>query len=87
MIRTDRYKYIAYAEGERREQLFDEERDPGETRNLIADPAVADEVAKHRRLLEDWMLATGDVVGKGTRELEFVKQRERARSRTKSAAE
>jgi arylsulfatase A-like enzyme len=87
MIRTDRYKYIAFADGERREQLFDEERDPGETQNLIADPAVAAEVARHRRLLEGWMLATGDRVGVGTRELEFLKQRERSRNREKSAAE
>ena len=87
MIRTDRYKYIAFAEGERREQLFDEERDPGETRNLIEDPAAAAEVTRHRRLLEEWMRATGDVVGKGTRELEFLKQRERSRNRAQSAAE
>jgi hypothetical protein len=33
------------------------------------------------------MLATGDRVGKGTRELEILKQRERSRNREKSAAD
>jgi len=87
MIRTDRYKYIAFADGERREQLFDEEQDPGETKNLVDDPLAAEEVARHRRLLEEWMLATADTVGKGTQELEFVKRREQGRSRANVEAE
>lgn len=87
MIRTDRYKYIAFAHGERREQLFDEDRDPGELQNLIDDPAAATEVARHRRLLDEWIAATGDVVGKGTQALEFAKRRMQDRSRAKAEAE
>lgn len=87
MIRTDRYKYIAFAAGQRREQFFDEAQDPGELRNLVADPAVAAELERHRRLLAEWMQATDDMPGKGTRELEFVKRREQGRGRAKADAE
>jgi choline-sulfatase len=87
MIRTDRYKYIAFADGERREQLFDEETDPGEIRNLVDDPRMVDVLARHRRLLEQWMAASGDLVGKGTHALEMVKRWERSRSRATTTAE
>ncbi|MCX6910965.1 MAG: sulfatase-like hydrolase/transferase, partial [Verrucomicrobia bacterium] len=52
MIRTARYKYIAFASGEDREQFFDMEKDPGEIKNLIADSALSGEVARHRGLLQ-----------------------------------
>jgi arylsulfatase A-like enzyme len=64
MIRTARYKYIAFARGENREQFFDMEKDPGETKNLIADGALAGEVARHRGLLEQWLKDTQDAFGK-----------------------
>ena len=63
MVRTARYKYIVYAQGDDREQLFDMENDPNELRNLIADPASAGEAAQHRRLLEQWRKETHDVSG------------------------
>jgi hypothetical protein len=44
-----------YATGTRREQLVDLEGDPGETRNLAADPAHADILARHRRLMREWV--------------------------------
>lgn len=87
MVRSDRYKYVVFAAGERREQFFDEERDPGETRNLVDDPAVATEVDRHRRLLDAWMRSTDDLPGRGTREIEFVKRRERSRGRGQGNAE
>ncbi len=64
MVRTARYKYIVFAEGENREQLFDLEKDPGELKNLIADPALTTEVERHRRLLEQWRKETHDEIGK-----------------------
>lgn len=60
MIRTDRYKLIAFGTGEPREQFFDLEKDPGELTNLVAGPALAGEVDRHRKLLEQWMKDTGD---------------------------
>jgi choline-sulfatase len=53
-IRDDRYKYIVFAKGARRFQLFDLQEDPYETRNLIKQPemeAVRDRL--HRRLVAD----------------------------------
>lgn len=74
MVRTSRYKYILFAQGERREQFFDMGNDPGETKNLIDNAAVAGEAARHRALLQGWMRTTGDISGKGTQELDKVNQ-------------
>lgn len=54
MVRTARYKYIVCDSGARREQLIDLEKDPGEMRNLAADPAYAKILTNHRRLLVRW---------------------------------
>jgi len=67
MVRTSRYKYIFFAHGENREQFFDLENDPGEMKNLVDDAAVAGEVKRHRRLLQEWMRNTKDAFGQGTR--------------------
>ena len=64
MIRSARYKYIAFARGENREQFFDLEKDPGEIKNLVDDSALAGEVARHRSLLEQWLNDTHDRFGK-----------------------
>ena len=53
MLRTRKYKYVTYR-GDPGKQLFDMEADPGELKNLAADEAYADVVAKHRKLLLDW---------------------------------
>lgn len=50
MLRTGRYKYVHYAGGYP-PQLFDMEADPGETRDLAADPAHADIRASCERQL------------------------------------
>ena len=58
MVRTARYKYAAYgAEGG--EQLFDLQRDPGEVRNLVEDPASKPVLEEHRKRLADWRRETG----------------------------
>lgn len=54
MIRTERYKYIAYKD-DPVEQLFDMQADPGETRNLSVDASHADVLAEHRGLLREWI--------------------------------
>jgi len=53
MIRTQRYKYIAY-KNDPVEQLFDMQADPGETKNLAADAKLASVLKDHRKLLADW---------------------------------
>jgi arylsulfatase A-like enzyme len=62
-VRTDRYKYIAYGRGQDREQLFDLQADPGETTNLVADPASKSVLEEHRRLLNEWIARTKDAFG------------------------
>ncbi len=59
MIRTDRYKYTRYLEGDG-EELFDMVEDPGETRTLIDDPDRRDALEHHRGLLEQYLRETGD---------------------------
>ena len=83
MIRTARYKYIAFATGDNREQFFDLESDPGETKNLISDPAHAEEVTRHRTLLEQWIKSTERQVRHGTSSRP-VRQRQRECDRRKA---
>ncbi|RLB13514.1 MAG: sulfatase [Deltaproteobacteria bacterium] len=59
MIRTDRYKYTRYLEGDG-EELYDLENDPGEKRNLIKDPEYAVALREHRALLEQHIEKTAD---------------------------
>ena len=58
MIRDARWKYAWYAMGE--QWLFDLASDPGETRNLIDDPACADPLSTMRTLLRQEMQRTND---------------------------
>jgi arylsulfatase A-like enzyme len=60
MIRTPQYKYAIYNRGENREQLFDMDKDPGETVNLAVNPNFVDELNRHRRLITDWARETDD---------------------------
>jgi len=52
-VRTDRYKYIKYAD-DPVEQLFDMRQDPGEMNNLADDASHAEVLADHRAMLRDW---------------------------------
>jgi len=60
MVRTDRYKYVAYTWGAYREQLFDMERDPGEMVNLAVRSTYRDILQQHRDLLRAWCERTSD---------------------------
>ncbi len=60
MVRSARYKYIGYNGGADPEQLFDLDLDPGEMHNLVHDPAHADVLAAHRRMLAEYARDTAD---------------------------
>ena len=51
-VRTDRWRYIRYADGG--EELYDHAADPHEWTNLAGDPRYRDTLAEHRR----WLPAT-----------------------------
>lgn len=52
-VRTDRWRYSQWVEGERGEVLFDEQADPHELKNLAADPKYAAKLAEMRALLKN----------------------------------
>jgi arylsulfatase A-like enzyme len=54
MVRSDRYKYCVYSEGERRESLIDMETDPGEMYNLANDDRYRLILERHREYLAGW---------------------------------
>jgi hypothetical protein len=60
MLRTRRYKYVVFNGGQRPEQLFDLELDPGEVQNLARRPAARAVLEQHRKLLADWIMETRD---------------------------
>lgn len=60
MLRTERFKYVVYNTGSRREQLFDLNEDPGEMNNLVNEPDYQSELREHRRLISDWASRTND---------------------------
>jgi len=60
MLRTDRYKYVAFNGGANPEQLFDLELDPGEMQNLARQPSAAPVLREHRDLLRAWGAQTKD---------------------------
>jgi choline-sulfatase len=59
-LRTPKYKYHVWNQGDHREQLFDMINDPGETRNLAANPEYAAQLELHRKLFADWLSKTDD---------------------------
>ena len=60
MVRTRQYKYMVLpdAGGQRFEMLFDLQSDPGETKNLAGQPALAGQLNRHRQLLAQWQKTT-----------------------------
>jgi len=60
MLRTDKYKYCIYDNGEKREQLFDMEKDPGEMKNLVYDKKFENVLKQHRELMAEWAKETKD---------------------------
>jgi choline-sulfatase len=51
LVRTERYKYCVYSQGDRRESLVDLQTDPGETKDLARDPGHRQTLLEHRALL------------------------------------
>jgi uncharacterized sulfatase len=51
-VRDERYRYTVWDDGNKGVQLYDYDRDPGETKNLANDPASAPVVARMRKLLD-----------------------------------
>jgi arylsulfatase A-like enzyme len=60
MVRTEKYKYVVFDQGELTEQLMDMNNDPGEMQNLAMDPEYHGVLEAHRELLENWIRETGD---------------------------
>lgn len=60
MLRTPRFKYIAFSHGRDPEMLFDLQTDPGETRNLAPLPAHDSTRLELRALLQGWIEQTAD---------------------------
>lgn len=60
MVRTDRFRYVCYAWGRHREQLYDLHADPGELTNLAPVGSYAGVLADHRRRLAAHAAGIGD---------------------------
>ena len=60
MVRSGRYKYCVYSEGERCESLIDMVRDPGEMQNLAGDNKYRQILEQHRAYLTEWCQRQGD---------------------------
>ncbi|MCL2641345.1 MAG: DUF4976 domain-containing protein, partial [Phycisphaerales bacterium] len=61
-FRTERYKYVTLGDfsGATPWLFFDLQNDPCELHNLVNDPAMQNEVARHHRLLRDRLVETED---------------------------
>ena len=57
MVRTDRYKYILTTHDE--EAFFDLREDPYETKNLIDEKSIQEEIERHRAMLRTWQDKVG----------------------------
>lgn len=53
-VRTDRWRYTEWAQGEQGAQLYDMEADPGETTNLADDPRHAETVKQLRARIAEY---------------------------------
>lgn len=60
MVRTAKYKYMVLSTLAEKptEVLFDMDADPGETKDLAPEPALASVLDHHRRLLAEWKKTT-----------------------------
>ena len=60
MLRTDRYKYMAFSAGTDAEMLFDLQTDPNETIDLVDSAEHIEVLERHRELLAEWAKETDD---------------------------
>ena len=60
MIRSQQFKYCAFAAPNSGESLVDLEKDPGEMHNLAGNPDYKQVLAEHRALLADWARRSKD---------------------------
>lgn len=60
MVRSARYKYSIFVEGENREWLVDMETDPSESTNLVNDPEHAEALHQHRKWMQEWATEVRD---------------------------
>jgi arylsulfatase A-like enzyme len=61
MVRSERYKYCLYSEGERRESVVDMKQDPGEMVNQADNPEFRETLYQHRTYLRNFAEKHGDV--------------------------
>jgi len=54
MLRSERYKYCVYSEGQHRESLVDLNLDPGEMQNLAGKDKYQSVLRAHRSMLKHW---------------------------------
>ena len=71
MCRTNRFKYVRRAF--ETDEFYDLAEDPGETRNLIDEPAFADEVLRLKERMLRWYMETCDVVPLATDQRNFAR--------------
>jgi arylsulfatase A-like enzyme len=71
MIRDRRFKYVWNAAAE--DELYDLLLDPGERRNLATDPSCAQELARLRHRLVDWMQEIDDPLLNGWTRTQLLK--------------
>ena len=64
MLRTARFKYCVYKEGEIRESLVDLVKDPGEMNNLAGRKGFEKHLNKHREFMQKWITESKDAEAK-----------------------
>ena len=64
MLRTARFKYCVYKEGEIRESLVDLVKDPGEMNNLAGRKGFEKHLNKHREFMQKWIAESKDAEAK-----------------------
>lgn len=60
MIRSERYKYLAFVDAGSKESLVDLEKDPGEMKNLVDAPDYQSVLVEYRKRLAEWSAISKD---------------------------
>jgi choline-sulfatase len=72
MVRSERYKYCLYSDGQRRESLVDMQEEPGEMVNQAENPQFKGVLAQHRAYLREFAEKHKDA--KALEMLEYIKE-------------